>query len=144
VGLGSNVSLHEHVPPQDHPAFYGSSRFTLNATRAAMARHGYCPSGRLFEAAACGTPVVSDDWAGLESFFTPGEEILIARSVEDMLAALDLPETERRRLGARARERTLDEHTARHRARELIAALEATQRREPRGRSRPRAEEQQP
>jgi spore maturation protein CgeB len=144
LGLGSNVSLHEHVPPQDHSAFYGSSRFTLNATRAAMARHGYCPSGRLFEAAACGTPIVSDGWRGLETFFTPGEEILVARSTEDTLAALELPEAERRRLATRARQRTLDEHTARHRARELIAALEGGQRRGPRGRSRSLAEEQQP
>jgi spore maturation protein CgeB len=142
--LSPNVSLHEHVPPQDHPAFYGSSRFTLNATRAAMARHGYCPSGRLFEAAACGTPVISDRWRGLESFFTPGEEILVAGSAEDTLAALELSEAERRRLATRARERTLDEHTARHRGRELVAALERLQRREPLGRSRPLAEEQQP
>ena len=49
---------------------------TLNVTRAAMARMGFCPSGRLFEAAACGTPILSDAWDGLEQFFIPGEEIL--------------------------------------------------------------------
>jgi spore maturation protein CgeB len=119
-----NVRLVEHVPPSVHPAFYGSSRLTLSVTRAPMAALGFCPSGRLFEAAACGVPVVSDWWEGLDAFFTPGEEILIARSTDDVLAALDRAPEELLRIGRAARERALEEHTAERRAGELVAILE--------------------
>jgi spore maturation protein CgeB len=122
---GDNIYYVRHVPPPDHPAFYSSSGLTLNVTRGAMARMGYCPSGRLFEAAACGTPVLSDDWEGLDHFFEPGREILVARSREEAVAALELPEEELRRVAARARERTLAEHTAERRAHELLAAIAA-------------------
>ncbi len=71
-----------HVPPSEHPAFFCSGRLTLNVTRQAMADMGHCPSGRLFEAAACGAPILSDWWAGLDEFFTPGVEILVARGTE--------------------------------------------------------------
>jgi spore maturation protein CgeB len=84
---------------------------------------GWCPSGRLFEAAACGAAIVSDDWAGLGAFFGPGEEILIARSSEDVVAALDRPDEELRAIGRRARERVLDEHTSLHRARQLVELI---------------------
>jgi spore maturation protein CgeB len=114
-----------HMPPPDHPEFYCSSAITLNVTREAMAHMGYCPSGRLFEAAACGTPVLSDMWEGLESFFEPGQEILVARNTDDTLAALDLPRDALARLGYAARERALAEHTARSRVRELEALLDA-------------------
>lgn len=120
-----NVYFVRHLPPGDHPAFYSSCRATLNVTRAAMARMGHCPSGRLFEAAACGTPIVTDAWDGLDEFFAPGDEILVARTTEDTLHALRLPGEELDRLARRARERTLDEHTAERRARELEEALEA-------------------
>jgi spore maturation protein CgeB len=80
---------------------------------------GYCPSGRLFEAAACGTAILTDTWDGLEQFFTPGDEVLVACDTDDTLAALALPRSELARIGARARARALDEHTADHRAREL-------------------------
>ncbi|HEY0778535.1 MAG TPA: glycosyltransferase [Gemmatirosa sp.] len=113
-----------HLPPADHPAFYASSRLTLNTTRGAMAAMGWCPSGRLFEAAACGVPILTDTWDGLDAFFTPGHEILVARTSEDALAALARPDAELRAIAARARERTLDEHTADRRARTLVAALE--------------------
>jgi spore maturation protein CgeB len=120
-----NVRRIDHVAPPDHPAFYCSSPLTLNVTRAPMARLGYCPSGRLFEAAACGVPVLSDPWEGLEAFFTPGEEVLIAGSAEAALAAFDLPRTELAAIGRRARERTIAEHSGRRRAAQLIALLEA-------------------
>ncbi|HEX7241558.1 MAG TPA: glycosyltransferase [Longimicrobiaceae bacterium] len=119
-----NIHFMRHVAPSDHPAFYSSSRITLNVTRAAMARTGFCPSGRLFEAAACGTPILSDAWPGLEGFFTPGEEILVGRSTGDALRALELTDAELERIARRARERTLDEHNAERRARELESALE--------------------
>ncbi|MDB4969011.1 MAG: hypothetical protein JWN44_4700 [Myxococcales bacterium] len=124
VAWPPNVRLVEHVPPPAHPAFYGSSRLTLSLTRAPMAALGFCPSGRLFEAAARGVPVLSDWWDGLDAFFTPGEEILIARSSDDVLAALSRSPEELALIGCAARERVLDEHTARRRAAELVAILE--------------------
>lgn len=120
-----NVARIEHVAPPDHPAFFASSRLTLSITRAVMAELGYCPSGRLFEAAACGAAIVSDVFEGLDRFFTPGREILVARSAADVLAALDCSDEELSRIGRAARERALEEHTADRRARELVAAVEA-------------------
>ncbi len=119
-----NIWFVRHLPPGEHPAFYSSSRVTLNVTRGPMAEMGYCPSGRLFEAAACGTPVLSDEWEGLDSFFRPGEEILIARDAGDVLGALSMTPEELAEVGRRARERTLSEHVAERRALELEDALE--------------------
>jgi spore maturation protein CgeB len=119
-----NIYFVRHLPPPEHPAFFSSSRLTLNVTRHDMAAMGWCPSGRLFEAAACGTAIISDEWNGLDSFYTPGEEILPARTAGDVLAALDLSNAEIRRIAAAARERTLAEHTSGHRAAELIAVCE--------------------
>ncbi|HLH12456.1 MAG TPA: glycosyltransferase [Methylovirgula sp.] len=126
-----NVYFVRHLPPCDHPAFFSSSRLTLNVTRRAMAQMGWCPSGRLFEAAACGVPIVSDIWPGIEDFFEPGSEILLARDCEDVLAALDRSPEELARIAARARARVLAQHTSDHRAAELEALLAATARREP-------------
>jgi spore maturation protein CgeB len=120
----SNISFLRHVPPGEHPAFYGSSRLTLNVTRADMVATGFCPSGRLFEAAACGTPVLSDEWDGMEQFFASGNEILIARTTEDAEAALSLSDGELERIARAARERVLSSHTSAHRASELVALLE--------------------
>ncbi|HEY3521505.1 MAG TPA: glycosyltransferase [Rhodanobacteraceae bacterium] len=121
-----NVWFVRHLPPDEHAAFLCSARLALNVTRAAMARMGSCPSGRLFEAAACGAAVLSDDWPGLSSFYRPNEEILLARNTRDALEALDLSDAELKRIGEAARERTLAEHTSQHRAHELIALLERT------------------
>jgi spore maturation protein CgeB len=123
-----NIHFVRHLPPSDHPGFYASSRLTLNVTRQAMAEMGWCPSGRLFEAAACGAAILSDTWAGLETFFAPGREILPVEGTADVLAALDVPDEELKRIGARARERVLAEHTSARRADELIALLEASSR----------------
>jgi spore maturation protein CgeB len=115
-----NVKRFTHLPPGKHRGFYNSQRFTLNVTRANMIAAGYSPSVRLFEAAACGTPIISDFWEGIDHFFKPGEEILISRSADETLIYLqEIAESERRRIGSRARERVLSEHTARHRALEL-------------------------
>ncbi len=119
-----NIFFVRHVPPAEHPAFYSSARLTLNVTRAAMAAMGWCPSGRLFEAAACGAPILSDYWEGLERFFVPGQEIMVANDTEDAMDALGLPDADLAAMARRARERTLDEHSAARRARELIAVLE--------------------
>jgi spore maturation protein CgeB len=121
---GPNLFYVQHVAPPDHPAFFSSSRFTLNVTRAAMAAMGECPSGRLFEAAACGTPIVSDWWEGLDRFFTP-DEIVVARNADDVLAALDMETAARARLARRARERTLADHTADRRALDLERAVDS-------------------
>jgi len=120
-----NIFYMRHVTPDQHPGFYCSSRLTLNVTRRAMAQTGYCPSGRLFEAAACGVPILSDSWPGLEEFFEPGRELLVASSTDEAVAALQSSDPELRAIGRRARERTLGEHTADHRALELERMLES-------------------
>lgn len=119
-----NVHRITHIEPRKHRAFYCDQRFTLNVTRADMIRAGYAPSVRLFEAAACGTPIISDSWPGLGTLFEPGREILIVESTEDVLEILrDMPESEARRIGERGRERVLAEHTAAHRAAELESII---------------------
>ncbi len=119
-----NLRILEHVAPADHPALYSSSRFTLNITRDGMARYGYCPSGRFFEAAACGTPVITDWWPGLEKFFCPGDQLLVAQGADDVLQALEISDEELSRLAWRARERTLSEHTGDDRALQMLALFE--------------------
>jgi spore maturation protein CgeB len=119
-----NIFFVQHLPPAEHPAFFSSSRLTLNVTRRAMAAMGYCPSGRLFEAAACGVPILSDWWEGIEEFFEPGTELLIARSAGESIAALELSEAELKQVAAAARDRVLGEHTAAHRAVELETILQ--------------------
>ena len=112
----------EHLPPDRHRAFYCGQRFTLNVTRADMVRRGHSPSVRLFEAAACGVPIISDAWPGLDRLFRLGEEILVAGSAADVLHILrTMPESRRRAVAAAARARVLAAHTADHRAAELEA-----------------------
>lgn len=118
-----NVDYIEHLPPGQHVAFYSSLAWTLNVTRADMVRAGHSPSVRLFEATACGTPVISDAWPGLDTLFVPGKELLVAADADAALAALDLPEARRRAIAQAGRQRTLRQHTAAHRARELEMAL---------------------
>jgi spore maturation protein CgeB len=115
-----NVNRIEHLAPPEHPSFYCAQRFTLNVTRAAMVDAGHSPSVRLFEAAACGTPIISDAWIGLDEFFEPDAEILVTRSADETLAYVrDLPEDARLALAERARARVLAQHTAAHRAAEF-------------------------
>lgn len=119
----TNVRHIPHVPPSSHPTFFASSRLTLNVTRRPMMELGHCPSGRLFEAAACATPIVSDVFPGIESFFEPGSEILVARSKGDIQAAIDLDDEALDRIGRAARERALAEHGSEARARQLVELL---------------------
>lgn len=115
-----NVERIGHLAPREHRAFYNAQRFTLNVTRADMVAAGWSPSVRLFEAAACGTPIVSDYWDGLDDILSLGSEVLLARSAADVLEYLrEMPEEQRRAIGDRARARVLAEHTAAHRAAEL-------------------------
>jgi spore maturation protein CgeB len=117
VSWPANVDRIEHVGPDRHASFYGRQRFTLNITRADMVRMGYSPSVRLFEAAACGTAIISDWWPGLDTIFVPGKHLLVARSADEVLAYLfELSDRERRELATRAREHLLTHHTAAHRA----------------------------
>jgi spore maturation protein CgeB len=117
-----NVKRIVHLAPAKHRGFYGAQKFTMNITRSAMRTAGYSPSVRLFEAAACGTPIITDAWPGLDGFLRPGSEILISGSAEDTLEYLrDIPEAARIAIGIKARARILKEHTAMHRAAELEA-----------------------
>src|SRR5581483_11377004 len=109
VAWGS-VERIEHLPPAQHRRFYNEQRFTLNVTRADMIAAGYSPSVRLFEAAACGVPIISDWWEGLDSLFIPGQEILVARTADDTLRFLrDCPDRVRMSIGHSARRRILRE-----------------------------------
>ena len=119
-----NVVRRSHLSPGQHRQFYCAQKFTLNITRADMRRAGYAPSVRLFEAAACGTPIISDTWEGFEGFFNPGKEILLVRSTNEVIEILRaLPDRERTEIGARARERILKDHSARRRAEQFSAHL---------------------
>lgn len=122
---GENIYFVRHVPPSEHPAFYSSSRLTLNVTRGPMSQSGYCPSGRLFEAAACGTAVVSDTWEGIEHFFIPGKEILLANTPAEIEEILKRENAELRNIGRAARERVMADHTAERRSQQFAELLEA-------------------
>ncbi|WP_413061963.1 glycosyltransferase [Sphingomonas carotinifaciens] len=118
----ANVERIEHCPPADHAAFYSASRFTLNVTRGDMIARGWSPSVRLFEAAACATPIISDIWEGLDQLFVPQSEIILADGTEAVVAALSGEDAGA--MGRAAQARVLAQHTARHRAAELEAYLE--------------------
>jgi spore maturation protein CgeB len=120
----ANVARVEHVAPGEHAAFYSSQRFTLNVTRAHMIEIGHSPSVRLFEAAACNVPIIGDHWTGIEEFFEPGREILLAEAGDQVLDYLThMKESERLAVARRARRRVLREHTAERRAQELEGYL---------------------
>lgn len=121
----ANVQRITHLSPAKHRAFYNSQCFTLNITREAMVRAGFSPSVRLFEAAACGTPIISDEWAGLKTLFRPAEEIFTASNAREVLDILEMPEAVAAEIGFRGRERVLCEHTSAHRAAELEALIAA-------------------
>jgi spore maturation protein CgeB len=120
-----NVGFVRHVPPPTHPAFFCSGRATLNVTRGVMAAYGFCPSGRLLEAAACGTPLLSDSWLGMDTFFEPGSEILLVQSAQDVVDALSLSDAELSTIAQAARARTLAEHTGDRRIVELEQICES-------------------
>ncbi|HUB31835.1 MAG TPA: glycosyltransferase [Bryobacteraceae bacterium] len=120
-----NVAFIPHLPPADQSAFYSSSRLTLGVTCRPMALNGWCPSGRLFEAAACGVPIISDDWEGLDYFFEPGREILVARTTGHVMDALGMSDEALARVARAARARVLAAHTASRRALELENILDA-------------------
>ena len=116
----TNMRRFEHVAPSEHAALYSSSTATLNITRREMADSGFCPSGRFFEAAACSTPILTDWWEGLDTFFDPQEELCVVWSAGDVLSYLNADHDELRTRAERARRRTLAEHTGEHRAEQLL------------------------
>jgi spore maturation protein CgeB len=126
-----NIYFVRHLPPGEHPAFYCSSKLTLNVTRKPMAEFGYCPSGRLFEASACGVPILSDWFEGLDAFFEPGSEILVCSSTEQAIDAIQTSNEELSKIAQRGRERTLACHTSDMRAAELEEVLAAAMSRSP-------------
>ena len=129
--------IDHHLPPRDHCAFYGRLRYALNLTRRDMIGTGFAPSRRVFEAAACGTPVVTDRWPGVDSFFKPGREVLVVESSEQVEAILrDVSEEERIAIGLRARQVVLERHTTAQRAAELERII--AERRDARARQRAR------
>jgi spore maturation protein CgeB len=145
IAWPANVHYQPHLPPAEHRAFYNSQRFTLNVTRADMIAAGWSPSVRLFEAAACGTAIISDRWAGIESLLVPGEEILLAASAGEVVDILrTTSEKQRLKISVRARQRILHEHTAAHRAAQLegyaLDLLDARARRGAGGTARERVE----
>jgi spore maturation protein CgeB len=117
IAWPANVERIAHLPPADHAAFYSASRATLNVTREDMIAAGWAPSVRLFEAAACATPIVSDIWEGLDQIFAPDSEILLAATPADVVAALEREHLAA--IGTGGQRRVLAEHTAAHRAAEL-------------------------
>ncbi len=114
-----NVERIAHLPPDAHPAFYSACGWTLNVTRADMIRAGWSPSVRLFEAGACGCPIVSDRWDGIDDVLEPGRDIMLADTAADVLSLLGWPERRRLQAGDAARRRILSAHTAAHRAARL-------------------------
>lgn len=121
----ANVARIAHLAADEHSRFYSRQRYTLNLTRMHMRAAGYSPSVRLFEAAACATPVISDDWAGLDEFFFPGDEIIVAHNADEVVERLEATsEVERRRIGLAARSRVLEAHSGERRAVELRSYLE--------------------
>jgi spore maturation protein CgeB len=128
-----NVQRMEHLPPSRHAWFYGRQRYTLNVTRTDMRRAGWSPSVRLFEAAACGAPIISDRWPGIEDVLTPGEHVLIADRSDDVIACLEnQSDSERRRIARAARERVLEAHSGLKRADELLRLLDSARSHAPR------------
>lgn len=119
----ANVERLEHVPPSEHRSFYNRQRFTLNVTRADMVSAGWSPSVRLFEAGACGTPVISDVWTGLDQLF-PTDAIVLAHDSADVVRTLRETGVSRRHaMATAARRHVLAEHSATARAGQLLAML---------------------
>jgi spore maturation protein CgeB len=119
-----NIYFLRHLDPSQHSAFFSSSRLTLNVTRQAMVDVGWCPSGRLFEAAACGVPLISDSWDGLHDFFA-ADEIIVASSTDDVTHALAMSDEHLAAMARRARDRVLEQHSSMQRATEMIDVFEA-------------------
>jgi nucleoside-diphosphate-sugar epimerase/spore maturation protein CgeB len=119
----ANVERIDHLPPAEHPGFYARSRYTLNVTRADMIAAGWSPSVRLFEAAACATPLISDKWDGIDRLFSPGTDIILAETSDEVIDQLT-SDADSSIIGHAAKAKILGGHTAGHRALELEHAID--------------------
>lgn len=122
--MPENVNYVGHVYTGDHNAFNCTPRALLNISRESMARYGFSPATRVFEAAGAGACLITDDWEGIELFLDPGSEVLVARDGAEVAAHLDRLSPERaRHIGDAARRRVIAEHTYTHRAEQVDTIL---------------------
>jgi spore maturation protein CgeB len=122
--MPSNVSYLGHVYTRDHNAFNCTPQAVLNISRASMARYGFSPATRVFEAAGAGACLLTDAWEGIELFLEPDWEVLVAESGEEVAGKLQELNPERaRQIGEAARRRVLSEHTYAHRAAQVESIL---------------------
>ncbi|HYE33879.1 CgeB family protein [Methylocaldum sp.] len=120
----SNLRYRGHVYAREHNAFNCSSRMILNINRSSMARFGYSPATRVFEAAGAGACIVTDAWEGIEQFLEPDREILVARTGDDVIRYLrTISEARARAIGAAGMRRVVAEHTYAHRAAQVHRIL---------------------
>jgi spore maturation protein CgeB len=122
--MPASVRYVGHVYTADHNPFNCSTSMVLNISRESMARYGFSPATRVFEAAGAGACLVTDFWEGIEMFLEPWTEVVIARNGDEVARAVrDVPAEKARKIGAAARERVLAEHTYTHRARQFDQVL---------------------
>jgi spore maturation protein CgeB len=122
--MPENVRYAGHVGTAKHNAFNCTPRAVLNVSRESMARYGFSPATRVFEAAGAAACLITDDWEGIPSFLEPGKEILVARDGSEVAEHLRRLTPERaRQIGQSALQRVLSEHTYAHRARQIDAIL---------------------
>jgi spore maturation protein CgeB len=123
--MPANVNYVGHVYTRDHNAFNCSARTVLNVNRDSMARYGFSPPTRIFEAAGSGACLITDAWEGVEMFLEPDREVLVARDGDDVIRHLRTMGTTRaRQIGQAALQRVLAEHTYQHRAKQLQQLLD--------------------
>ncbi|MBI1912745.1 MAG: glycosyltransferase [Deltaproteobacteria bacterium] len=121
-----NITYLGHVYTREHNSFNSSAKAVLNVNRESMARYGFSPPTRIFEAAGAGSCIITDSWKGIEMFLTPGEEVLVADSGDEVAELLGSLTPERaKEIGTAAYKRILAEHTYSHRARQLESILRA-------------------
>jgi spore maturation protein CgeB len=139
-GWPANVVHREHLASAEHGRFFAQLRFALNVTRRQMQRRGHSPGPRLFEAAACGVPVITDRWPGLETFFVPEQEVVVVQHAQEVVRLLrEMPDKQRHQLAERGRRRVLADHSAARRAELLEGLLRETLEQRARARHRPAA-----
>jgi spore maturation protein CgeB len=114
----ANLRKLGHVGTGDHNAFFGSALATLNVNRDSMARYGFSPPTRVFEAIGAGACLITDQWDGIDHFLEPGREVLVAATAAEVADHINALTPDRaQEIASRARVRILDHHTYRHRAR---------------------------
>lgn len=124
IELPRNLTYLEYLPETNMVDFYNRQQCSLVLSRADRRRMGYTPTRRLLAAAACGVPVLTDRWDGIDHFFEPHREVFCVNDEHDVLAVLyGKDENSRRKLGGEARKRILAQHTTSHRAEQLMGYL---------------------